>query len=388
MKKLKLTRIIASSLIAVSALALNPIGASAEWKSDNSGWWYTENDSYATGWRVIDGKWYYFNSDGYMAYNTTVEGYKIGSDGAWIQETQGTQETVLATIGDEKITKADLDKIIKRYDAKLKQQYGNDYATNSSLKNEITEIKKEVLIDLVTKRLVVKKAVELNIKPSDEEINKQITNTINKYNSEHPGEDFASAIQKEGLSIDEVKENLREEFIISEVEKNIGKDIAVTDEEAKAYYDKYKDTKFTVEAGANVAHILVADEANAKSLKSKLDAGADFKALAKENSIDPGSKDNGGALGYIPYNSTQYIEEFVNGFKHLKEGEVSEPVKSKFGYHLIKATGLRQAGVISFDEMKDKIKASLLNAKQGNEILSKLEEWKNESNVKLYDDKL
>lgn len=382
MKKLKLTRIIASSLIAVSVLALSPIGASAEWKQDDSGWWYAESDSYATGWRAIDGKWYYFNSDGYMTQNTVIDGCQLGSDGAWIQE------TVIATIGDEKITSNDLAKAMKSDDAQLKQQYGNDYATNSSIKTEITQIKKEILIDLVSKKVILKKAAELGLTPSDDEINKQIINTINRYNGEHPGEDFASALQKKGATLDEAKENLKDIFIISAVQKSVEKDITVTDEEVKAYYDKYKDTKFTVDAGANIAHILVADEATAKSLKDKLDAGADFATLAKENSIDTGSKDNGGDLGFIPYNSKEYITEFMDGFKNLKEGEVSEPVKSQFGYHLIKATGLKGAEVSSFDQVKDKIKASLLNEKQGTVFAAKLEEWKNGLNIKIYDDRL
>ena len=118
--------------------------------------------------------------------------------------------------------------------------------------------------------------------------------------------------------------------------------------EIKTYYDENKDTIFAVGAGATVAHILVADEATAKSLKAKLDAGADFATLAKENSIDPGTKDNGGNLGFIPYNSTDFITEFMDAFKNLKEGEVSEPVKSEYGYHLIKATGIKNAEVIPF----------------------------------------
>jgi len=83
MKKLKLTKVIASSLIAVSVLALNPIGASAEWKQNLAGWWYTEGNSYATGWRQIDGNWYYFNSRGYMEHDKTIDGYYLNNSGAW-----------------------------------------------------------------------------------------------------------------------------------------------------------------------------------------------------------------------------------------------------------------------------------------------------------------
>lgn len=75
---------IALATITMSIIALNPIGASAEWRKDSKGWWYSEGNSYAKGWRNIDGKWYYFNSNGYMAKNTTIDGYELGEDGAWI----------------------------------------------------------------------------------------------------------------------------------------------------------------------------------------------------------------------------------------------------------------------------------------------------------------
>lgn len=84
MRKIKLTKIVASMLVAASAIALNPIGASAEWRQNDTGCWYTEGNSWATGWRNIDGKWYYFDSNGYMVKNTTIEGYTLGADGARI----------------------------------------------------------------------------------------------------------------------------------------------------------------------------------------------------------------------------------------------------------------------------------------------------------------
>lgn len=83
MKKLELRKILASTMVAVSILALNPIGASAAWKKDTLGWWYTEGNSYATGWRLINGNWYYFYSDGYMASDTIIDGYYLNSSGAW-----------------------------------------------------------------------------------------------------------------------------------------------------------------------------------------------------------------------------------------------------------------------------------------------------------------
>lgn len=377
MKKFKLTKLIASSLIVISVLGLNPIAASAQWKQSDTNWWYTEGSSWATGWREIDGKWYYFNSDGYMAHDTEIDRCKLGSDGSWIQN------TVLATVGDEKITKDDLNKVMNQYDAKLKQQYGNNYATNDSIKAQIEKIKKQQLDNLVIQKMLLKKATELNLKPSDAEINTQIDAEISKYKTQYSGQaQYESFLKQNGINEDELKNLIKSKIITNAVEKDIVKNVVVTDEEIKTYYDKNKDTIFTAGAGATVAHILVADEAKAKSLKAKLDAGADFATLAKENSTDPGSKDKGGNLGFVPYNTKKLIAEFVNGFKNLKEGEVSEPIKSQYGYHLIKATGLKSAEVIPLDKVKDELKGVLLEEKQGTTFNSKIEEWKTGLKVK------
>ncbi|EKQ58006.1 MULTISPECIES: leucine-rich repeat domain-containing protein [unclassified Clostridium] len=90
MKRLKLTKVIASALVVVSVLLLKPIGASAEWKQDQKGWWYSEGSSWATGWRVIDGSLYYFDTKGYMLDNTPNEfrsEYGINSSGQFANVT-------------------------------------------------------------------------------------------------------------------------------------------------------------------------------------------------------------------------------------------------------------------------------------------------------------
>jgi len=101
MKKLKLTKVIASALVVASVLALNPIGASASWKQNSTGWWYTEGSSWATGWRLINKNWYYFYSDGYMAHDTTIDGYYLNGSGAWTNSTPNNYGSDLDLLGQE-----------------------------------------------------------------------------------------------------------------------------------------------------------------------------------------------------------------------------------------------------------------------------------------------
>lgn len=83
----KIKKIIAMTLLSTVIITALPVGANAAWKQDNSGWWYTEGNSWATGWRNIDGNWYYFSpNSGYMYASTTVDGYYLNENGAWVDD--------------------------------------------------------------------------------------------------------------------------------------------------------------------------------------------------------------------------------------------------------------------------------------------------------------
>lgn len=101
MIKKKLVKVIASTLMLASVFALNPIVASASWNQTDTYWWYTENNTWVTGWKLIDGKWYYFNSDGHMVHDTIIGGFKLGSDGAWIntQPSASDEKIIDVTVG-------------------------------------------------------------------------------------------------------------------------------------------------------------------------------------------------------------------------------------------------------------------------------------------------
>lgn len=302
---------------------------------------------------------------------------------------EAIQNTVVATVGNEKITKGDIDKEMEQYTAQLKQQYGEDYANNDQVKDQLKKMKQQQLTAMVNEKLMLQQADALNLKPSDDQINKDVDDVINQYKSQYSQEgQFEQLLEANGFTEDSFREYQKKQSIVKSVYDDIIKDVTVSDDDIQNYYNENKDSQYTVGAGANVSHILVADEDTAKNLKAKLDAGADFAQLAKENSTDTGTKDKGGNLGFIPYNSTQYVAEFVNGFKDLKEGEVSAPVKSQYGYHLIKVTGLKQSEVTPLDQVKEEIKSQLEQQKQGEAFNAKIDEWKNSIKVKTYEDKL
>jgi transglutaminase/protease-like cytokinesis protein 3 len=102
MKKFKLKKILVASLVVISLIGLNPIGVSAKWKSNSKGWWYTEGKSYVTGWELIEGNWYYFYSDGYMAKDTTIDGYYVNGSGVWTNDISASNAKLsLDSLGQE-----------------------------------------------------------------------------------------------------------------------------------------------------------------------------------------------------------------------------------------------------------------------------------------------
>ncbi len=132
---------------------------------------------------------------------------------------------------------------------------------------------------------------------------------------------------------------------------------AVSDADArKIYDDQVKVMKPEEEVQAR--HILVETEDKAKELKEKIKSGGDFAAMAKENSKDPGSKDDGGNLGY--FGRGQMVPQFEEVVFKLAKGDVSDPVKTQFGWHLIKIEDRRSKQPPAFEVVKDRIVQSML----------------------------
>ncbi|MGE0754100.1 MAG: peptidylprolyl isomerase [Alphaproteobacteria bacterium] len=132
----------------------------------------------------------------------------------------------------------------------------------------------------------------------------------------------------------------------------------VSEAEIKALYDK-KAAEAKDEKEVKARHILVATEAEAKKISEQLKKGGDFETIAKEASTDKGSGANGGDLGW--FGKDRMVKEFADAAFKLKKGEVSGPVKSPFGWHVIKVEDTRPVKFASFAEMKEPLQAELSN---------------------------
>lgn len=201
----------------------------------------------------------------------------------------------------------------------------------------------EVLTELITF-----KVLEDKYEVSDDEVQKEYDKL-----QEQVGEDFDSILEMQGLTEDELKEDIRKGLLN---EKALTEGIEVTDEEIKSYYENMK-------TEVKASHILVDDEETANKVKKELDDGADFAKLAKKYSTDESNKDKGGDLGYFTVGTM--VGEFEEKAFAMEKDEISEPVASDFGFHIILVTDKKETEeeIGSLEDEKEEIRQVLLERK-------------------------
>jgi len=175
---------------------------------------------------------------------------------------------------------------------------------------------------------------------------------------------FMQEAQKRGLDgSDDFKSQMelaRQTILIRELFADYQKQNPVTDAEVKAEYDKFAAANSGKEYKAR--HILVEKEDEAKKVIADLKKGSKFEDLAKKMSKDPGSGKNGGDLDWA--NPSSYVPEFAEAMIKLKKGETTPaPVKSQFGWHVIRVDDLREAQMPKFEEVKPQIAQQLQQQK-------------------------
>jgi peptidyl-prolyl cis-trans isomerase C len=171
---------------------------------------------------------------------------------------------------------------------------------------------------------------------------------------------FAQEAEKLGLmASDDYKNQMeiaRQTVLITVLMDDFKKKNAVTDTELKAEYDKFAAANGGKEYKAR--HILVEKEADAKAIIASIKKGGKFEDIAKKQSKDPGSGANGGDLDWA--NPSSYVAEFTEALLKLTKGQMAEsPVKTQFGFHIIRVDDIRNAQLPAFEELKPQIAQQL-----------------------------
>ena len=262
---------------------------------------------------------------------------------------------VLATVNGENISQQDVNQMLSRYGKQIPEE-------------QIPAVTKQILDGLITQKLIMQFIRDSKIEVSQAEIEKEL-NKVREEIKSNPGLEgkaLEQVLETHGSSID----NLESDIVISlSLEKYLGKDI--DDKKIKAYFDENKAAYDGTEIRAS--HILVdtremktdAELAQAlekiKKIKAEVDSGKDFAEVAKQYSDCP-SKDKGGDLNFFKRKG-QMVEPFAAAAFALKVGQVSDPVKTPFGYHIIKVIEIKNGTAVKFDDVKQNIKQNMMEEK-------------------------
>lgn len=190
------------------------------------------------------------------------------------------------------------------------------------------------------------------------------------------GEAVKQGIDK-SPAVAEQLEMLRKKLVVKQLLESKTKDV-VKEEDIKREYDRLV-AKQKGQMEVRARHILVGSEAEAKAIKARLDKGEAFEKLAAEASKDPGSAKEGGDLGY--FTQGKMVKSFSDAAFALEKGKISEPVKSDFGWHIIKVEDKRAVAAPAFADVKAQVATSL----QEKALTTYVQQLIEQSTVKVFD---
>ncbi|HBG52241.1 MAG TPA: peptidylprolyl isomerase [Gammaproteobacteria bacterium] len=258
-------------------------------------------------------------------------------------------DRVVAVVNDGVVLRSELDNQIREIRARAAGQANGRLPPDDVLERQVLE-------QLIQKEIQIQLATRTGIKVSDDAVNQAIAGIARRNNMRL--EDFIAAVEAQGLSYQALREDIRDDISIDQLrQREIARKIVVTDREIANQLETLEglddtengaeDKKMMV-SETRARHILmrpsvVMDEAKIRTtladVRSQLVAGADFAELAKQYSEDP-TADQGGELGWLPRGAT--VPEFQQVMDALEPGQVSEPFRSRFGWHLVQVLERRQ----------------------------------------------
>ena len=240
-------------------------------------------------------------------------------------------------------------------------------------KADLYEEMKTSIGDQAIQIMMIEKVLAEEYEVTDKEVQAEIDRS-----KEEMGENYEAFLAQNNQTEESYEKVIRLNLL---QEKALTDGVEVTDEEIQAHYDRQG-------IEVNARHILVADAETAATVKEELDAGGDFAALAEEYSTDPGSAANGGSLDW--FGAGAMVPEFEEAAFSLEIDEISEPVQSQHGFHIIQVTDKREVeGQKPLEDQKEEIRSELAmqNADQA-ALLPKIAALMEEAKVEIKDEDL
>jgi parvulin-like peptidyl-prolyl isomerase len=282
----------------------------------------------------------------------------------------------VAVVDGKEVARSDYDALLTQAKKSYKNQK-RDFPKAGS--QEFQTLKNQAVQFLVQRVQFEQEAEALDVEITD----KQVDARLEQIQKQYFGGDkkkFEKQLKDQGLTEAQVRKDIRSQIVSEKIFEQVTREVKVTDKQVEDYYNKNK-AQYSQPESREVRHILVKTKAKADDLYDQLKAGGDFAALAKKFSEDTGSKANGGKLTIsrgqtvAPFDQTAFL---------LKKNDISRPVKTEFGYHIIQPIGdITEAKVTPLKDVKDSIRQQLAQTKKNEAMTKWVEDLK-----KDYEDKV
>ena len=282
----------------------------------------------------------------------------------------------VAVVDGDEVAKSDYDALIEQARKSYTTQK-RDFPKAGT--PEFQTLKNQAVQFLVQREQFEQQAEELDVEVTDKQVAERLEQIKKQYFSGDTKK-YEQQLKDQGLTDRQVRADIRAQIVSEEIFEQVTKDVKVSDADVKEYYEKNAE-QFSTPESREVRHILVKTKAKADELAAELESGASFAALAKQHSTDTGSKESGGNLTIT---RGQTVAPFDKEAFRLAKNEVSKPIKTEFGFHLIEALSeVKKADKAPLKEVQDSIRQQLLQTKKNEAMTAWVDDLKQE-----YDDKV
>jgi len=279
--------------------------------------------------------------------------------GAWLAQVPGCQraersnpldERVVLQVNDRTVTLGEFEREFARTNSEYVSRRGVDTTI-------LNELKSSLLSQLIERSLLLEQAERHGITLSSDELEGEIARIKEGY----PSGGFDKMLVQEMIDFDEWKEKLARKLLMDKtVRQVLDRDLKVTDEEVRGYYEANRQSMKRPEK-VRARHILVSGEGEALEIKKRLMEGADFAALARQRSLSP-DREAGGDLGF--FERGQMPKEFDETVFNMVPGEISDIVRSPYGCHIFQLIERRPPHRPSYEEVQAEVRETMLRRKR------------------------
>ena len=270
----------------------------------------------------------------------------------------------IASVGDATVTQEQFDQIWKQAETQYASQPGAPPFPKEGTA-QYDQLKVSIIDYLVQNEVIKQQAAEMKVTVTQKQLDERVKQVTDQVGGQKKLDDL---LKKQGVSLEQLNSQLESQMLQEAVRTKVGENTKVTEAQIKAYFDDPKnESQFIVADSVDARHVLLDAKNKAEALKvQKLLAAdpsdANWAKVAKKYSIDPGTKDKGGSLGNFP--KGRMVPEFDKVAFSIKQGVISAPVKSQFGWHVIEVTKKTPGSSKTLEESKSMIEQSLKYAGQ------------------------